>query len=89
MQEVGAIMKDSTHANFTDQLLGHRDSGNASVVVPNRVGDTGFLNCFDHILANFGIQSEWLFAKNHLASFSGCDGEFSVRIVWQAKARMT
>jgi len=74
-------MENASQLSFFDELLGECHGGGPAIIVPNHVWHSGLLDGLHHGLALLAIHRERLFAKNHLASFGGSDGNFRVSIV--------
>ncbi len=84
LQEVGPVVEDLAEAAFVDELLGHRDGGDAAVVVPDRVDDLGLLDRLAHLFAFGDAHRQGLFAEDHLAVGGAGEGDLLVEVVGDA-----
>ena len=81
LQEVSTVMEDFAELARVDYLLGQCHCGNATVIVPNHVGYTGLFNRLAHLFAFGNVHCQRLFTEDHLARFSGFNGDLFVQVV--------
>ena len=84
LKEVGAVVEDLTQFPGIDDLFGEGNCRDPAVVVPNGVGNSGFLHGLHHGGAFLSCTGERFLAQDHLTSFRRCDCDGSVGVIGSA-----
>ncbi len=84
LQEVGAVVEDLAELAGVDDFLGEGDGRDATIVVPDRVGDAGIFDRIHHWRTLLGGAGQRFLAEDHLAGLGGGDRDGSVGVVGRA-----
>ena len=73
-------MIDTAKVAILDHLFGQCYRRHTTIIETNRIGNVVFCNRILHCAGLGNRARKWLFAEHHLASLSGFDCDFDVRI---------